>query len=615
MRPQVLIVLAGGACILAACGGGSAGDSDVVVSGNARVAVPPTGAGAVPVGSRAAHFVSESAQGSVDRNGDGDGADNVVHVLDPDTGTVSNLGLAGRPPLAADTRYVAWSCFEFDQGGLDLSGDADGADHVLVVYDTTLPVGPGNPLVTGIVTAAGSPIVFDGTAFVFVTLEFDAATDLNGDADFLDFVVRSFAPASGTLRNSGRAWDAVTQTLRGAGGVAAFAVSEDDDGMIDWNLDTDASDAVAFALVESTGAVVPLGPAPGRARAVTGPVLVAADGAALRIVYAIDEGGEGGTNFNIAFADGDTNDSIAAVYDLGSGVETIPGGGISCDPGQTRVSGRRLVFVAVESDNGLLGDFNADLDTVDQVPVWADLAAPAAARSLGVASRQGAASLQVCDTDLIFVASEGDQGAGGTNWNGGQGDSDTSDNVAWFNSLAGPGIPGATLGLATSEVLCFAGEPVFFITAPETDNAGADLNLDGDGNDVVPIYFRIVGTTAVRGEGYINIDGPLAFQVCPSFIRILGNASEASGFGDMNEDGDTNDFALVAHRIHRGDGLFMSFNIVGTGDRDGTTFPVVIDGTAVLYLFAEETLESGIDANGDGDVADLVLQYVNTSCW
>jgi hypothetical protein len=232
-----------------------------------------------------------------------------------------------------------------------------------------------------------------------------------------------------------------------------------------------------------------------------------------------------------------------------------------------------------------------------------------------VASVLGDAGIQICDPFVIFLASEADQGPLGTNYNVATADTDTSDQVAWFADLSAPGIPGMSTGLATDGIRCFDGESLFFLTAPESANGTADLNLDGDTNDIVPIYYRVNGSVIARGEGFINTDGPLAIQVCPSFIRVWANAGEDSGFGDMNGDGDTDDFALLATRIYRDTGRVWSFNIVASCDRDGSAFPIVSDADTVLFPFAEERPGSGVDANGDGDVVDTVLCYVNSSCW
>ena len=103
-------------------------------------------------------LASESDQGNTDLNADGDAADNVVHCLDPDTGTVVNLGVSARRPILNTPTRVIWSTSEADEGGVDLTGDGDIGDQVLVSYNPALPVGPGNPLVRSVSVDAFSPI-------------------------------------------------------------------------------------------------------------------------------------------------------------------------------------------------------------------------------------------------------------------------------------------------------------------------------------------------------------------------------------------------------------------------------------------------------------------------
>ena len=117
-------------------------------------------------------LASESDQGNTDLNGDGDAADNVVHCLDPDTGTVVNLGVSARRPILNTLTRVVWSTSEVDEGGVDLTGDGDIGDQVLVSYNPALPVGPGNPLVSSVSVDAFSPLGVWGEFVVYVASEF-----------------------------------------------------------------------------------------------------------------------------------------------------------------------------------------------------------------------------------------------------------------------------------------------------------------------------------------------------------------------------------------------------------------------------------------------------------
>ena len=152
----------------------------------------------------AAFAVGESTQGfsgvGVDLNGDGDTLDRVLHVLHPQTGRTRNLRLALHRYQLANDR-VAFSVLESGQG-LDLNGDGDIADNILHVFDAR----------TGQTTNLGMEgAQYDVGGDVVALLVSESVAkenmDLNNDGDQADYVLHIFEcsvglPASNVGRNS-----------------------------------------------------------------------------------------------------------------------------------------------------------------------------------------------------------------------------------------------------------------------------------------------------------------------------------------------------------------------------------------------------------------------------
>jgi len=567
-------------------------------------------------------LASEAAQGNTDLNGDGDAADNVVFYTETVTPSPVNLGVSARRPLLRTTSHVVWVLAEGDEGGTDWSGDGDIADQVLVRYDPSLPLGPTNPTITSITVTAGTPMGTWGDLVVFITAESEigAGVDLNGDGDMSDSVLRIFdATTASVVFNPMLAWDTALAGFNVANGLAVFLVSEGAQGGTDLNGDGDTSDSVVQGIDLAALTSFPVGGLPGQARATASGVLpIAGTTAAPVILYTISESAEGNVSFNgnTFVGDTDTADDILAVYDVNTGTETLPMAGLAIDAAQFAVGPTRAVFVADEAANtgSSTTDFNSDGDGTDEVPFWIDLQMPASPVNLGQAATAGDAMLALCDEFVIYSASEADNGALGTNYNADSGDSDTADDVAFFTDVSSPGIPSQNTGFATDQIVCFPGR--FFLLASESEQNGTDLNGDGDNADVVPIYFIVDGPTAIRqGEDVVNTDGPLTFVMCDNIFRIWANVSEADGFGDLNNDGDEDDYILQDNLVGTPTGEMLFQTAVDTCDRDGTSFPFVIDADTIAYPFAEEKRGVGFDANGDGDSADVILKFINMSCF
>lgn len=189
-----------------------------------------------------AHLVDESDQ-QVDGNGDGDLADRILHVVDPDARTVVAVPrawtLTGFATRASFGEHFALAVSEAGQGS-DLTGDGDLADAALSVVDARTGVvrdlglavesflGARNVLSVrspfGGFDTNGALAVYDaerdrlislgligdgriaasGLAIQLVSERF-TAVDLNGDGDQSDTVVGVYDAAQDVLANTGLA--------------------------------------------------------------------------------------------------------------------------------------------------------------------------------------------------------------------------------------------------------------------------------------------------------------------------------------------------------------------------------------------------------------------------
>lgn len=188
-------------------------------------------------GSHLAFSAAESRQ-QQDLNGDGDQLDEVLHVYDAASRTVTNLGYATPPPLFISNPFVSdtmvgFSVHEASQGNNDLNGDGDTEDWVVHVHDFETGItrnlfgnqllsvgdhlvsfgieeslqvfdrrsgsqaGPGHNYIGG--TLHKEPLVY------FETREGHQGVDLNGDGDAIDNVLQVFDADRLTVQNLGLA--------------------------------------------------------------------------------------------------------------------------------------------------------------------------------------------------------------------------------------------------------------------------------------------------------------------------------------------------------------------------------------------------------------------------
>jgi hypothetical protein len=126
-----------------------------------------------------AFFVTENAQAHADRNGDGDAFDNVLHLYEPATGGLTNLGFAGNNATWDREGTLAFEVWENNQGQADLDGDGDHADAVWFLRTPS-----GRVSNTRLAGEAKAPSDFG--RFRFDVEESLIGRDLNGDGDASD---------------------------------------------------------------------------------------------------------------------------------------------------------------------------------------------------------------------------------------------------------------------------------------------------------------------------------------------------------------------------------------------------------------------------------------------
>jgi hypothetical protein len=179
--------------------------------------LPPSG-GRIPVP------VAEFFQGGRDLNGDGDAQDVVLEIFDVRRRSVTNVGLA--IPLSA-SNLALLSVIRGDgfvsvatlEDGVDLNGDGDGVDPVLQLVDLATGTITNTHRAVGANVGAGAFVRLSGTASLFlpgiqifgVSLDMgvitpgpgvgdaytfglsegDQGVDANGDGDMVDIVVNA----------------------------------------------------------------------------------------------------------------------------------------------------------------------------------------------------------------------------------------------------------------------------------------------------------------------------------------------------------------------------------------------------------------------------------------
>lgn len=548
MRPLLLALLASGS----ACQHGGS-DSPLTNLGLA-------GRGLVGDDELQVMLLPEFGQGQVDQNGDGDVLDDVPYVFDHRTGTLTGLGLAAElGTLAAGGRLVAFAVDEDHQGALDRNGDGDALDRVVHVYDA----GTGLTTNTGIATGFLARPTLGGRRVAFLASELEQGADLDGDGDASGFVLHVFDADTGLTTNTRRSATSLPVFHEHA---FAFTTDEDSAGE-DLNADGDENDGQVLQLYDLDLGLLstPLGiRSSPLALGERWFVLVDeeqqgqdlnADGDELDGVWHSFEPGSGAVSLGFSSldalgsvadrgvlmlvaeeidgvdrnGDADLDDTFVFLHDPANArtfLATVP-----IDPFTPFAIGAgAAAFGVAEAQVGL--DLNGDLDLEDDVLHALDT-------TNGNVFNTGVDFVAFLDTGITILVWR-DESAVGTDMNG---DGDQLDLV-----LA-KGFPGSSslepIPLASVPPLLAQSTHLTLVAVSE-GGQGQDLNGDGDQLDQVAYRVDVVfpiegGVTEERlgvavDSGTILVDG-----------RSLLLVSEADQGRDLNGDGDR--FDAVLHRF------------------------------------------------------------------
>ena len=127
--------------------------------------------------------VFHAVESRSDLNDDGDSDDDdVVHVYDAGTGTITNLKLIGNS--TTDGNLVTIAVRESDQDKTDLNDDGDSSDKILHIYNS------GTSTITNLKFAVEKDPVVQGSSMAFAARESrQGKTDLNNDGDISEDVL------------------------------------------------------------------------------------------------------------------------------------------------------------------------------------------------------------------------------------------------------------------------------------------------------------------------------------------------------------------------------------------------------------------------------------------
>lgn len=317
-------------------------------------------------GQRVAFFLSESAQGSTDFNGDGDPLDVVALVYDAGTATLVNPHRAVVPELGIqlDSAAAAFVVSEAGQGNVSGNPDLDSLDALMSVYCFAAPacILPG---VIDLGVDASGGFTLAGDLLALRTREKNqAGQNLNPpDTDTRDTVVQYYRLSTGVLKNTQLAGQA---RVRVVGNVLAFGVPERLQNHALLNGDLDFRDVVLTLYDTVTETVTNTGRAlwsrscrrEATEAVPKGPCLAAADDL---ILLASGEKEQNRTDLN---GDLDAHDAVIQAWRISTG--TLTSTGLAGEhKGALVGQGTLTAFRVSEADQGHL-DRNGDLDASDR---------------------------------------------------------------------------------------------------------------------------------------------------------------------------------------------------------------------------------------------------------
>lgn len=532
----------------------------------------------------ASGFVLTRAEAGNDLNGDGDGSDSIWTLLDPMTGAVRSLGLAGSigsfvqsGQLPADTTLVPLKVSEAAQGNSDLNGDGDTSDQVLFVFDTTTGVATNTALVASWIV----PPPPDRSVLPFMVSESELGVDVDQDGNLLDWVAHGFDPLTGSVYATSATFFPIPfeEHFVAIDGPRFLYLVPEVDGSVDLNGDGDIQDLVLHVYDVATATITNLG--------VQG-YFQTSLGSSGNALVGVDEWSSAGIDRN---GDGDALDGVAHVYDGSSNslVNLGIAGGLlyPADPNHAIPLG---VSEAAQGNT----DLDGDQDAADRVLFFLD-PVTLSISTTGIAAVY-AQRIEVAgqpDRWLLVTYEKGYFGPGATvDLNG---DGDTTDLISQTytpstGSLVNSGYPVSTFWVSGGRV---------GFTVAESEHGNTDFNGDGDHLD--------------RCIGSIDPTSGIA-HVLPETIFLGHSASSASHFTfvtdefaqklDQNGDGDVLDFVYRGYDLAAGT-LFRTTVPGHTLFPPGPVKFVVRESKGAFLLGTSEGLLFA-DLNGDGDLQDDV---------
>lgn len=384
--------------------------------------------------------------------------------------------------------------------------------------------------------------------------------DLNADGDANDHVVAIVPEGAGPTLLVPLASDSIGPAQ--VGDWVVVAVPEDGQGSQDLNGDGDVLESVLHLIRADTGAATNTG--------------MACDGARLAlsedyVAFSVKESFQGATDLN---GDGDEFDDVLHYIELSTGTLTNVGLHVS----SVSVSGSLISGQILESQD----DLNGDGDTNDLFPYLFDISTG----NLHVLTSSNISSIRTQDQYAAYTLQES---AVGLDLNG---DGDLGDNVLQVHDVASATVSNTGLALNNPlhDPLYTTDGPFLTFTVGEAKQQ-QDLNGDGDQADLVVHYVHLPTATAFntglagiihRGRGRLLV------------VRVN---EVLQGGQDLNADGDTTDDSVL-HVVRMGNG-----SVTNLGHQ---AYAVSTVGWLVGYMRFEPG--EGTDLNGDGDIADTVLQ-------
>ncbi len=369
-----------------------------------------------------------------------------------------------------------------------------------------------------------------------------------------------------------------------AGPWAAIGVSESGQSFTDLNGDGDTGDRVLQLLNLEHGRRVNLG-----AAGFTNFLAMNEE----VFFFGVDERSQGNADLN---GDGDASDVIARVHDFRT--RSTHELGLALSPnGRSTIDADWVTFMVFEFDaNQRLND---DGDLNDYVLHTYHIPSGEVTNHAISVQRSNLQAVQPRQSGpwVGFAVQEAQEGMRDRN-----GDGDRSDAVmavldARTGEITNLGLAVGSL-LERPETIAFDGSLLAFVVHEEFQ--GADLNGDGDQDDLVPHVWDAedgsVTNLGLASVGPVELDAPqLAFRV------------QEPGLGDLNGDGDTDDAVVHLHdaRTRTTRNLALA---TGPASEPGNLLQL---DHGLLVFQVEELAQGAEDLNGDGDFADLVAHVAS----